>query len=581
MKTIDWTLWQHLLGTMSDAELAKKIGCIGYTVYKKRKTLGILAFEKHVDLVHVDWDSWQHLLGTMSDVELAKKIGCSHVAVGDKRKKLGIPVFVNPEIGCEDRVCPICKGTFRVFKSSPNITCSPRCRRLYLKKINTGKSRKWESEKAKATIARKKAEGVPRETILAGIEAIKSNPRFGAFETNLRAYYWVLEDPDGKVHEFRNLNFWSKKNVQLFGFPPEQWKRIRGGINQLKRSIEGKTPRPVDSYKGWTLLSWKSVEEEVYTPIEVTQMLGIKAPALSARKNFENNPLRKAIIVRDGKTLYAKSVVDAIKKERDNTDLTVTYSRKETADILEISMGFLSYLTKTNSVIREARIYVANVLVQRNPRYKKNVIDRIKAEYDSIINATYSIDEISKKFHILKEKIRQEIATGYLRKAKVNLPWSNDVRISKEIANRILPNMNQSQCATFNATKASAPLGWMTIEETMQIAKVGASTIRKMIITKPEIFKKEKRIRFILSEYVTNYVTKTKEILGITYSQKEAAQILGYTVAYISMLTKTSRLKNAVVLLPSFDGGKFRYRLRKDSIDAMKDMSSPEETASS
>jgi hypothetical protein len=39
----------------------------------------------------IDWTSWDHLLGQLTDPELARRIGCSQSAVMARRQKLGLP----------------------------------------------------------------------------------------------------------------------------------------------------------------------------------------------------------------------------------------------------------------------------------------------------------------------------------------------------------------------------------------------------------------------------------------------------------------------------------------------------------
>lgn len=41
----------------------------------------------------VDWSVWDELLGTMSDPELAERIGCSVTNVNERRRQLGIPSY--------------------------------------------------------------------------------------------------------------------------------------------------------------------------------------------------------------------------------------------------------------------------------------------------------------------------------------------------------------------------------------------------------------------------------------------------------------------------------------------------------
>ncbi|MCL2034691.1 MAG: hypothetical protein FWG94_08165 [Oscillospiraceae bacterium] len=67
------------------------------------------------------------------------------------------------------------------------------------------------------------------------------------------AKHWVIQAPDGKVYECRNLLHWCRENEHLFdGAARQAW----DGIVKIKYSMQGKRKRPVGQWKGWKLLSW-------------------------------------------------------------------------------------------------------------------------------------------------------------------------------------------------------------------------------------------------------------------------------------------------------------------------------------
>lgn len=80
-----------LLGTMPDAELAKRFGIKHHVVLYKRMTLGISAFK---DMTKRKWSrSDIRMLGTKSDDEVANLLGLSKTTVSNKRLELGIDAF--------------------------------------------------------------------------------------------------------------------------------------------------------------------------------------------------------------------------------------------------------------------------------------------------------------------------------------------------------------------------------------------------------------------------------------------------------------------------------------------------------
>lgn len=72
---------------------------------------------------------------------------------------------------------------------------------------------------------------------------------------HLAAKAWIVRDPQGRPHQFRNLAEWARQNQHLFedDRPTSKtpfWLRISGGITDLFKS-NGR----VCSYRGWTAVS--------------------------------------------------------------------------------------------------------------------------------------------------------------------------------------------------------------------------------------------------------------------------------------------------------------------------------------
>ncbi len=91
-KRIDWSEWDHLLGTKIDYEIAKQIGCEAPTVAKRRFKLKIKPFNSAPP--KINWEKYDHQLGSMPDRELAKKIKCSATSVSRRRRKLNITIYM-------------------------------------------------------------------------------------------------------------------------------------------------------------------------------------------------------------------------------------------------------------------------------------------------------------------------------------------------------------------------------------------------------------------------------------------------------------------------------------------------------
>lgn len=88
-----------LLGTMHDAEIARRMGLHRTTVSQRRRKLGIPAFASPGAPVKHWTPERETLLGTMSDGDVVKRLnvpGLSRERVKQRRRRLGIPAFNAP-----------------------------------------------------------------------------------------------------------------------------------------------------------------------------------------------------------------------------------------------------------------------------------------------------------------------------------------------------------------------------------------------------------------------------------------------------------------------------------------------------
>lgn len=150
------------------------------------------------------------------------------------------------------RRCVICGAEFNAPPSSNKVTCSTPCRRERARRAATGRKRTWSEEKR----ARYKARG-PSPNLKLGTPAARNSPKSGPFETNQNALVWTIRSPEGVAYTVRNLKLWLREHAEILPGTPEQaW----AGIMQIKRSMDGKTKRPVTQWKGWTLINWERPE---------------------------------------------------------------------------------------------------------------------------------------------------------------------------------------------------------------------------------------------------------------------------------------------------------------------------------
>jgi hypothetical protein len=92
-KRFDWEGHTHLLGTMTDKDLANKLGCETHRVTFQRQKLGIKGFNVKKGRKGINWDEHIELLGTIPDSDIAKQLGCTTTYVCIKRNELGIKSF--------------------------------------------------------------------------------------------------------------------------------------------------------------------------------------------------------------------------------------------------------------------------------------------------------------------------------------------------------------------------------------------------------------------------------------------------------------------------------------------------------
>lgn len=153
------------------------------------------------------------------------------------------------------KICIICGKAFFCPPSDKTVTCSLECRSKYAS--IRGSKRVWKSEtKSKMSIAAQGRDMSELQVI--GAEAARKSPKSGPFETNINSNDWRLTSPDGKVYRCRNLNFWVRSHVDLFGLEPtkQNFIRIQKGLRQAKRGKQAST------YKGWRVeLDDKNQEE--------------------------------------------------------------------------------------------------------------------------------------------------------------------------------------------------------------------------------------------------------------------------------------------------------------------------------
>ena len=138
------------------------------------------------------------------------------------------------------KTCPVCGRSFRCPPSDKTVTCSKVCSRIRRSQTHRGKSNTWSPESR----ARLSAAG-QTDNLRLGTPAAMVSPRSGAYATNVSARHWVLKAPDGTLHEFDNLNAFTRSHPEWFANP-------RSAQGALSAVAGGK--RNVGQYKGWRVI---------------------------------------------------------------------------------------------------------------------------------------------------------------------------------------------------------------------------------------------------------------------------------------------------------------------------------------
>jgi hypothetical protein len=120
-RTFPWTKQQiALLGKIPDNQIAKRLGIVAPTVWRKRVQLGIPPLESKQRL---EWtDARIALLGKLSDKALAKRWGVTVKPIAQKRNELGIAPFVS--------TAPV--RPTRALKAILRLPISQSCRRYHI-----------------------------------------------------------------------------------------------------------------------------------------------------------------------------------------------------------------------------------------------------------------------------------------------------------------------------------------------------------------------------------------------------------------------------------------------------------------
>lgn len=145
--------------------------------------------------------------------------------------------------------CRICGSAFKSPPSAKTVTCSNSCRRERARRANTAKNRKWSARAVRRLSARGQTGNLRK-----GTAAALASPLSGPFETNRNALEWTIQSPSGRIYNVRNLSLWLRRHRAVL---PGTVQQARSGLMQIKRSMLGKTRRPVGQWKGWRLLGWR------------------------------------------------------------------------------------------------------------------------------------------------------------------------------------------------------------------------------------------------------------------------------------------------------------------------------------
>lgn len=158
-----------------------------------------------------------------------------------KCKYCGAPLKRSDRVYCSYRcagldrqhykTCVVCGARFAAPPSSDSVTCSPKCSAIQRSRMADvrGHTAKLDNER-------------------------RLHLQTTAPEDWQTAKGWVLQSPDGKKYECKNLIEFFRTHQDLIDCPPETAAR---GIKVVKSSmIGGRRKNKVYCWKGWQLLAW-------------------------------------------------------------------------------------------------------------------------------------------------------------------------------------------------------------------------------------------------------------------------------------------------------------------------------------
>lgn len=132
------------------------------------------------------------------------------------------------------RSCVVCGTKFDCPPSSLKKCCSPGCSSKHRQSMH--------------------AKGVYSEFVELSKKAKKTHPLLAKGERHINAKRWIIQSPEGKTYECRNLLHWCRENEHLFdGTYRQAW----DGLSKVKYTAQGKRKRGSLQWKGWTLLKWE------------------------------------------------------------------------------------------------------------------------------------------------------------------------------------------------------------------------------------------------------------------------------------------------------------------------------------
>lgn len=132
------------------------------------------------------------------------------------------------------RTCIVCGKKFPVPKANSKYCCSDECSSLHRKQMHESGIYDHVTEKM--------------------LKAKEKHAQEYQGELHWNAKNWVIQSPNGKVYECRNLHDFIRQNPDLFD---GTLKQAFDGFIKMKQTAQGKRKKCKSyQWKGWRLLQW-------------------------------------------------------------------------------------------------------------------------------------------------------------------------------------------------------------------------------------------------------------------------------------------------------------------------------------